>query len=332
MTVDLSRIKSAFMAFAKHRVAVLGDLMLDSFVIGDVDRISPEAPVPVLVKQRQEYYAGGSANVATNIVELGAQATAIGVAGEDEAGFELVRLLDRKGIDTSFILKSASATTTIKTRYVSMGHQLLRVDEERYLHWPDIGASPNISALEDCTVLLVSDYNKGVIPLWAADYISRAIEKGMPVVVDPKPPNWKYYAGCDVVTPNKKESLSIITQAANPANNTDYDSEAMRVEIAHAVCGESGAKNAVMTLGADGMLAWDGNRLETIPSHRVQVFDPTGAGDSVIAAIALSKAAGLTLFEAAHVANAAGAVAVSRPGIARVSRTDILRVLDSDIR
>ena len=321
---DIERIGDAINGFGKLKIAILGDLMLDRFVYGEVSRISPEAPVPVLAKTREEFFPGGAANVAMNVVSMGGAAIQIGAVGADAHGKLLLKLLKSKSIDTSGIVKLEGEITTIKSRFVSMGQQLMRLDEERRLGIASPkSALPGPSLLKGCDALLVSDYNKGIVPLLAEFFIGTAAAAGIRTVVDPKPPNWPFYSGCDVVTPNRKECLSTMPEGA-------LDGEEPAA-VARAVKKTARSKTVVMTWGAVGLYTFDGKAARLVPSHRVPVYDQTGAGDSVIAALTLSLAAGLPLHQAAVVANAAGAAAVSRPGIAHISRDDIMKILSGKI-
>lgn len=319
-SINLQRVAAALGGFDRLNIAVLGDLMLDRFVYGDVARISPEAPVPVLQRKSEEYFPGGAANVAMNVVSMGGQALQIGAIGADANGKLLLKLLKAKNINTTGVLSLSGEITTVKTRFVSMGQQLLRLDEERKIGTASLPDSlPDKSLLNKCNALLVSDYNKGIVPLLCASYVEKARILGIESIVDPKPPNWPYYAGCSVVTPNKKECLSTMPEGALDGADP--------AAVARAVRKTSRSKTVIMTWGADGLYVFDGKNTKLIESHRVRVFDQTGAGDSVIAALTLSLAAGLSLYEAAYVANAAGASAVSRPGIAHITRADILQIL-----
>ncbi len=322
MGTIINRINDAFDSFRKLNIVILGDVMLDRFIKGTVERISPEAPVPVMLKEGEESFPGGAANVAMNVVELGGMTHLIGVVGADRAGEDLLKLLEENRVDKSGVMSLPLARTTVKTRYVSMGHQLLRVDEEVYLKELELDSEmfPNLPS--NCDGLLVSDYNKGVIPLFAKRIIKQAAERCIPIIVDPKPPNWSFYAGCTVVTPNRKESLSALSDG--DLMNRSIENIAKSVQL------KAQAENTILTWGAEGLYTWNGEILEHIKSHRVSVFDSTGAGDSFVAALALSLISGLDLLVSAKVANAAGAVAVSTPGIARVNCQNILRILSNE--
>ena len=310
-------------SFKGLRIAVLGDLMLDRFVYGAVERISPEAPVPVILKESEAYYPGGAANVAANIISLGGEPTLIGIVGEDVPANILKGALAESGIEASLVKSCGDVLTTLKTRFVSRGQQIMRLDEERpgALSEDAAGAPPDLP--RGIGALLVSDYVKGVIPLWAGALIEQASSLGIPVVVDPKPPNWAFYSGCDVVTPNKGECFSAL-----PPNNSAEPSLELLAETVREL---AGAGRVVMTWGEMGLHTWDGETLTSIPSHQVEVYDPTGAGDSLSAALTLSLAAGADLVSAARIANASGAVAVAQPGIATVSAEKVVKVLEGSI-
>lgn len=322
MDSTINRINDAFDSFSNLNIVILGDVMLDRFISGAVERISPEAPVPVMLRETEESFPGGAANVAMNVVELGGSTHLIGVVGADRAGEDVLKLLQESRVDVSGVISLPLAQTTVKTRYVSMGHQLLRVDEEVHLNRLGLNSEMFPSLPSNCDGLLVSDYNKGVIPLFAKRLIKQAIGRCIPIIVDPKPPNWSFYSGCTVVTPNKRESLSAVSESESL--NRSFEN------IAKSVQRIAQARSVILTWGADGLYTWDGEMLEFVKSHKVSVFDSTGAGDSFIAALTLSLVNGLDLSSSARIANAAGAVAVSMPGIARVNRQNILQILSNE--
>ena len=317
---DISALLALPDRFADLNIWVIGDLMLDEYVTGTVERISPEAPVPVVRAQTTEHRLGGAANVARQIAMLGARVSLAGICGEDAPGEELLRLCAASGIDTRAVLKLAGRHTTRKLRVVSHSHQLLRLD------WEDIqpcAANVTLQLLEKLdsgeppAAIILSDYAKGVLTpeTLAAMLRSRAT---IPRVVDPKHRDFARYRGATTVTPNLHE-LEVACGRTLPVEDTAAIAAAARSVMANA-----GLESMVVTLGSRGMLVVPHDAPEVaVPAMRHEVYDVTGAGDTAIAVLTLALAAQAPLIEAAQLANAAAGVSVCQVGAVAVSAASI---------
>ncbi|WP_284619944.1 D-glycero-beta-D-manno-heptose-7-phosphate kinase [Aquabacterium humicola] len=299
---DRSRLEQA-------RVLVVGDAMLDRYWFGAVDRISPEAPVPVVLVEREEERLGGAANVALNVKQLGARVTLMTVIGDDEPAQSLRRMLERDGIP-SLLGRDASLRTIVKLRVVGRSQQLLRVDfESRPAHEVLAQLLGNFEqVLPQHDAVLFSDYGKGGLA-----HIGRMIElaraAGKPVLVDPKGHDYTRYAGATVITPNRAE----LAQAMGP-----WRDEAALAAAAQRLRAELALQALLVTRAEEGMSLFDAAGTLHVPAHARQVFDVTGAGDTVIATLAAMLAAGLPLRDAVPIANRAAGIVVSRFGTAAV--------------
>lgn len=311
-------------AIAGQPVLCIGDIMLDEFVYGQVDRISPEAPIPVLAVKRRVFSPGGSGNVAYNLSGLGCIVHVAAVTGNDNARTQLLELLGEKGVDTQAVLVDDTRPTTRKTRFVVGPQQLLRADDEKSgpLAAPLAAALAKavIAKLDTVKAVILSDYGKGVLDnALISAVIAAANKKGVPVLVDPKGSDYTRYKGADVVTPNRKE-LSEATRGA--ATQTDAD-----IESAAAMLISGGIKAVLATRSADGMsvVAADGTLHLTTKAR--EVYDVSGAGDTVIATTAAALAAGASLFDAARLANIAGGLVVEKIGTAPIYAKDLRRAV-----
>lgn len=295
-----------------RRVLVVGDVVLDRFVYGNVHRISPEAPIPVVEVTREFAVPGGAANVARNILALGGEPILLGAAGDDPNEALLRQVLRDGGLDDSGITAVPGRVTTVKTRVIAHHQQVVRVDREVRLPL----AEPQRTALLDrvcdelgsCSALVVSDYAKGVLDPGSLDVLGRAArDAGTPYVVDPKPAHFPY-PGATVVTPNRDEAAGFFGRA--------FRSEELDA-VAAELLGKTDWGAVLFTLGPEGMaLAERGRPLDRIPSRVREVFDVTGAGDTVVAVVALGLAAGAALPSAARLANLAAGVVVGKVGTA----------------
>lgn len=304
---------------ARARVLIVGDAMLDRYWFGAVDRISPEAPVPVVRVNREEERLGGAANVALNVKTLGAQATLLTVVGNDEPAQKLQRLLEQQGVAT-VLGRDPQLYTIVKLRVIGRSQQLIRVDFENQ---PDhevlsamLGDYERELARHDA--VLFSDYGKGGLT-----HIPRMIElaraAGKPVLVDPKGSDYSRYAGATVITPNRAELAQVIGA---------WGSEAQLHERAQALRREHGLSALMLTRSEEGMSLFDANADGSdghtrVPAQAREVFDVTGAGDTVIATLAAMLACGVPLREAMPIANRAGGIVVGKFGTASVSYKEL---------
>lgn len=312
--------------FPKRRILIIGDLILDRYIWGEVERISPEAPVPVVRMNNEELRLGGAANVATNLAALGAVADLTGVAGRDEEARMLRETLIRNGIAPGGVVASAGRPTTVKTRVLSMGQQLLRLDKEETAAPDDETLGRMLARIEKelarCEVVILSDYDKGVL---ASTVCPRIIElartAGKPVVVDPKGLNYRKYAGAAVVKPNQKE--------AEAAAGCRIRCDATLAEAAGRVQKMARAQAVVITRGGSGVDVFERRRKPVhFPALAHSVYDVTGAGDTFISVMALAMAAGAGVAEAAQLGNLAGSVVVGKLGAATVSAEELLELLE----
>ncbi|MBE7940852.1 MULTISPECIES: D-glycero-beta-D-manno-heptose-7-phosphate kinase [Ramlibacter] len=298
----------------RARVLVVGDAMLDRYWHGSVERISPEAPVPVVKVTREEERIGAAANVAYNVVTLGAKASFLGVVGDDEAGRRLDALLHETGI-AAHLKRDPGLKTTVKLRVIGRQQQLLRMDFENE---PDHEALAQQNQAFDGLLgahdaVLFSDYGKGGLA-HIPRMIAAARAQGRPVLVDPKGSDYTRYAGASVITPNRAE-LQQVTGAWKDAGELRAKAQALR---------ESLRLDALLvTLGEDGMSLFDADGELHVDAQAREVFDVTGAGDTVIATLATLVAAGMPLREAVPLANKAGGIVVGKFGTATVSYEEL---------
>lgn len=324
---DRSTDFGAFVAdFARRRVLVLGDVMLDEYVHGECRRISPEAPVPVVQVLRSRRVLGGAANTAANIVALGGAATLIGLAGADEAGRTLMRAASDAHVH--FVPIDHGRATLRKVRVVSQQQQMMRLDYDE-VQPPDAAIEAAVySAVEAhvdaCDIVVISDYAKGFLsPALTPAIIARAHQAGRLVVVDPRPQNRDFYIGCDYLTPNWKEARALLRAS-------DIDPTPARVaETARALAAALRC-NVVLTLGAHGIAycSADGSEEFSQPTMAREVFDVSGAGDTVVAAFALARASQMDHAGAVSLANKAASIVVGKFGTATVTPAELLEEKD----
>lgn len=319
-------------AFRGRRVVVLGDVMLDTWIDGHIERISPEAPIPVLRIDRRREMLGGAGNVARNIAALGGTAILVGVVGKDEPGRRLACLLGESeawpGHIDGRLVAAPTAPTTHKTRYVAAGQQVLRVDEE--VAAPIAGAiSEGIiaaveTALAEADALILSDYAKGALTDPVIDRaIAAARARGKPIVVDPKGRDFARYRGASVLTPNRLEAAA--------ATGIECIDDAASERAGRQILAAAAADAVLVTRGPQGLsvIPRDG-AVAHAPTRARAVFDVSGAGDTLVATLALGLAAGMTLLDAAHLANAAAGVVVAKPGTATLSPRELSDAVHSD--
>ena len=296
-------------AVARARVLVVGDVMLDRYWFGDVERISPEAPVPVVKIARSEERPGGAANVARNAAALGAQATLLSVVGDDEPGRALARLLEGEHVQASF-LRDAAAPTTVKLRVIGRQQQLLRIDFETAPSHEVLAAklADFERLVAEADLVILSDYGKGGLA-HIATMISRARAAGKPVLVDPKGDDYARYRGATLLTPNRSEFRQVAGRWRDEADLTAR-AEALRRDLA--------LDALLVTRSEEGMSLYTGGGALTIPAQAREVYDVSGAGDTVIATLGVLLAAGAPLPDAVRIANEAAGVVVGKLGTAVV--------------
>ena len=320
-TLQQGRAGEIIDRFEGRRLVVAGDLMLDRFIWGSVRRISPEAPVPVVEVERESQHLGGAGNVVANLVALGARAWPLGVVGDDAGAEMLASEFERAGVETSGIVRDGSRPTTIKTRIIAHSQQVVRADRERrHPIAPDIEdrlARAFLALLESADGVIVSDYDKGLLAGGLLDRLLRAArERGVAVCLDPKVRRFAAYQPVTVVTPNHHEASAVTGLPAE----TDDELEACGRRIQEML----GGPDVLITRGESGMSLVDRNGVTThIPTMARQVYDVTGAGDTVIATLALGLAAGASTLEAAVLSNYAAGIVVGKIGTATATRDDL---------
>jgi D-beta-D-heptose 7-phosphate kinase/D-beta-D-heptose 1-phosphate adenosyltransferase len=316
------RVVQLIQRMKSRRVVVVGDIMLDRYLIGDTDRLSPEAPVPVVTVAERHAALGGAANVAANVAALGAQCLLVGVVGDDGDGAAIRQELAVGRLEDRFVLTIAGRPTTSKTRIIARGQQIVRIDDEvdTLLEGQDLSRLVTAArdALSDADALLLEDYNKGALsPGVIVAVMEVAKRRGIPIIVDPKYRQFFEYQGATVFKPNRRELESALGAAVDLQNGNALPEVLARLKV----------DNLLVTLGAEGMVlvTKDGN-LTQIPSIARQIYDVSGAGDTVTAWLGTALAAGASIREAAQLANYAAGVEVGKPGVATVSPEEVLAV------
>lgn len=312
-------MKNILKQFEGLKVLVVGDVMIDAYYFGKVERISPEAPVPVVAVEKKENRLGGAANVAMNLVSLGAKPIVCSVVGNDKDGDDLIELFHQHGVGTTGIVKSKDRVTTVKLRVISQATQMLRIDTE---NTEPISAVESYELVErihqlliDADVLIFEDYDKGVL---TTDNIAKITEeahkRGIPVVVDPKKRNFNAYQKADLFKPNLKElreGLHI---------DIDVDDKPAFESAVKTLMQNMQLKHAMITMSEKGVMITDGNTFEYIPAHIRKIADVSGAGDTVISVAALCFALKLNMKQTAAMANLAGGLVCEDVGVVPINK------------
>ena len=341
---DPGTLRGVVQRFAGRRVAVLGDCMLDRYLWGRVDRISPEAPVPVVEVERESAALGGAGNVAANLKSLGAEPVLLGVVGTDDDGRRLRSAFEERGLDTRTLIEDPARPTTVKTRIIAHSQQVVRADRESRA---DVAGAPLeqlLAAIERelkfCEALVVSDYGKGVIhprvlavALEAARRAPGATpaagvpagpdrEPGIPVCVDPKESHIDAYRGVSILTPNQHE--------AGILQGRRVRDDASLMEVGWGLQQRLDAAAVLVTRGADGMSLFErGGRYTYLPTEGREVYDVTGAGDTVVSVVALALAAGADFPNACSLANHAAGIVIREVGTASCTPAELLASIES---
>jgi len=302
--------------FKNKKVLVIGDVGVDEYIMGAVKRISPEAPVPVLEVESEEKCLGLAANVAQNVVSLGGQVQLVSVVGTDEGSEILCQLLNQSKVSTEALVRDSQRPTTRKTRVMSGQHHLVRVDHEIRKNLSLETESKLIHMLEkqiaNCDVVVLEDYAKGLL---SQSLVERVVEMSRQykkfLMVDPHQTKFAdFYKGVDLIKPNYNEALAL----TKIHEDSIEDASERVMHVGKALQKMTGAKQVVLTQGSQGMTIFSQNSVNHVPTYARKVFDVTGAGDTVIAAIALGVASGLDLTEACMIANFAAGVVVAKIG------------------
>jgi rfaE bifunctional protein kinase chain/domain len=328
-----TQLEALSASFSRARIAVVGDLMLDRYTFGSVSRISPEAPVPVLEIEDEQARLGGAANVGHNIVGLGATPLMLGVVGDDTSGLMLKGIFTDLGLPLDGLITDRARPTTVKTRVIAGSQQMLRMDyevkHEISRETEDRLIEVLAEHIENLDGIILEDYNKGVI---TRGVIHRTIELGrqfgIPVFVDPKSQNFFEYQHCTVFKPNRKE--------VEDALGLRLHNDQQTIEAGLALLERLKADNVLLTLGEKGMMLFeripqDGGEPFAIPTRAREVADVSGAGDTVIATLAVGMACGMEIREAAELANRAAGLVIEEVGIVPIYREQLVQAIMEDI-
>ena len=319
--VTKARFQEIIAEFKNKHIAVIGDMMLDEYIIGKVDRISPEAPVPIVNVESEKFVLGGAANVLNNLSALGSKVTAFGIIGKDSNGEKLLIELQNKGVLIDGIVEDSSRPTIVKKRILAQHQQLIRLDWEKRKNISQEIENIIIKKFEekicDFDGIILSDYDKGLLTENVAKEMIRIANKNNKIIiVDPKPSNSKNYIGATSMTPNRKEAIECL-------KGREPESEDELKDIGKNLKEKLKLKNLLMTRSEKGMSLFTDDKVEDIPTFAKEVYDVTGAGDTVIAVYTLAAVSGASFYEAAKIANTAAGIVVGRVGTSTVTREEI---------
>ena len=320
------RLRRLLTRLPKTRVVVVGDLMLDQFIRGDVSRISPEAPVPVVHVRAENLMPGGAGNVALNLASLGACADLVGIVGDDPAGRTLLDNLCAQGIDISHVLVDPERVTSQKCRVIAEHQQVVRYDRETPRPLSALAQDALLrgikAAISRAQAVILSDYGKGVIsPRTLKAAMAAAHARAIPVIVDPKIENFGLYRGADCITPNTVEAWAGMGRVSKPGQEPLDD-------LGWDILKRLKARSVLITRGPDGMSLFEsGGRLTHIPTRAREVYDVTGAGDTVVSVLTLARACRASIRDAAALANYAAGIVVGKLGTASASVAELRKVL-----
>lgn len=328
MVLTIQRAQELLAKCARLRIAVVGDLMLDRYIEGEVERISPEAPVPVVRVKTERAVPGGASNVAANLRAMGAHVVLCGRVGTDTAARELLRRLRGAGIETGGVRMDPGTITTVKTRVLADRQQVCRVDHERWLEWDRSQLDEACAMVNQITSradgLIVEDYGKGYVVQPIVDAAVRAArQRGIPSGFDPKENHELRVWGFTVATPNRREAFAAVGRRDPGADSSPLSDRAL-LQTASLLRRRWAPHHLIVTLGPHGMLLCEGRRPVHIPTRAVEVYDVSGAGDTVIAVDVLALAAGAAPVEAAELANYAAGVVVAKIGTATCTPEELI--------
>jgi rfaE bifunctional protein kinase chain/domain len=336
----MQKYKNIISKFKDKRILVVGDLILDHYIKGGVSRISPEAPVPIVLQSESFYTPGGSANVANNLSSLGAQVTVVGKVGHDLEGGLLKRELKKRKIGLDGVFTEVGAQTIVKTRIIAQHQQVVRVDREKLVDGPDPLKDKKIwpfvqRFIQQCDAVIISDYGKGMVdPVFVEKIATAADKKGIPITVDPKLDKLKLYGKVTSMTPNKKEAEAALLRIPEDVredlgvvsvklNKTEDIERAGKVFLEYL-----DIESILITLGEQGMYLFErGKTAFPIATQAREVFDVSGAGDTVISVFTLALAAGATKRQAADIANYAAGVVVGKMGAVAITKEELIEAI-----
>ena len=324
----INKIRAIQSSNKKPSILVIGDLMIDHYIVGSASRLSPEAPVPIVNVKNESVTLGGAGNVVQNLVALGARVTVAGVIGNDVAGTQIIEILTNEGVETHAIIKDDSRPTTLKTRVLAGSHQLVRIDRETVDEVSGTVADElmNILAgyMSNADMVVLSDYNKGLFsPALTQRLITEANNQGKKVIIDPKGLNYEKYKGAYIIKPNRKE----LAEAAKTERINSLESLKQAAKV---IFEQTGTEYLVVTLSEEGMVILSELTHKLLPVKATEVFDVTGAGDTVLATIAYFIAAGLTIEEACELANHAAAIVIRHVGSATTTIDEIINDMEKN--
>jgi len=321
------KIKKAVYGDRQPAILVIGDLMIDHYIHGKAKRLSPEAPVPVVAFKSEDFTLGGAGNVVQNLVSLGAEVAVCGAVGNDAAAAQLLDILDTEGVNTDTIVKETDRTTTVKTRILVDGHQLARLDKECVHNLSTTTEDSLVDKLslliEETDVVVLSDYNKGFL---STDLTRRIImiakSFGKKVIIDPKGTNYLKYSGAYIIKPNRSE-LAVAAKLDKVETGEDLQ------VAANIIIEQTEAENLVVTLSEEGIIIFSNGVSTILPVKASEVYDVTGAGDTVLATIAYFIALGIGVVDACEIANHAAAIVIRQIGSSTTTINKIISEIEN---
>ena len=319
----IDKVRAIQSSHKKPSILVIGDLMIDHYIYGSASRLSPEAPVPIVNVKNESTTLGGAGNVVQNLVAFGANVSVAGVIGDDSSALQLIEMLETEGVKTNTIIKDSSRLTTVKTRVLVGSHQLVRVDREVTdavsQQYEDELLDKIGLDIENADIVILSDYNKGLFaPALTQRIIKLANNHQKKVIIDPKGLNYEKYKGAHIIKPNRKE----LTEAAKAEKISNI---AELQDAAKTIFAQTGTDYLIVTLSEEGMAIVTEQTSKLLPVKATEVFDVTGAGDTVIAAITYFLALGLSVEEACELANHAAAIVIRHIGSATTTVNAIIK-------
>ena len=326
MTTLKDKVQAILSEQKKPSVLVVGDLMIDHYIWGSATRLSPEAPVPIVNIKTESTTLGGAGNVLQNLVALGTSVTIAGVIGDDSDGAHLIEIVKSEGIINNIIIKDTGRPTTVKTRVVAGSYQLVRIDRE-VTNALEVDLEKELinrieNSIDQADIIILSDYNKGLLSFSLTQKIIELAKKhDKRVIIDPKGLNYKKYKGAFLIKPNRKE----LAEAAKVEKITGIDD---LQDAANTIFQQTGADYLLVTLSEEGMAIITERSTRLLPVKATEVFDVTGAGDTVIATVAYFLALGLSVEEACELANYAAAVVIRHIGSATTTVDEILKEME----
>lgn len=310
-------LNNFFKRIRNLKIAVIGDIILDEYIFGEVERISPEAPVPVVKVNRKFYNLGGAANVALNIKKLGATPFLLGIIGNDEAGEKIIERLKENNIDIEFLIRSMEWKTVVKARIIAQNQQMIRIDYENNFEIKDKYLKEFFEKYEGlknlCEGILIQDYEKGLL---SEKNISKIIKNKKPIFVDPKFENFFLYKNVTIFKPNLREVERVLGRK--------LEKEEEKISAIRYIKSKIKCENLIMTIGDEGMIGIDNkNKIFKVPSNKVEVYDVTGAGDTVISLLTLSYLSGFDIVSSSVIATIGAGIEVTKLGASPVEKKEL---------